>query len=75
MKSSLIRSPNFLEEKGVQMEFTIPKKLNESLKTYLFITGTDSRNVQELLGHFSIPIPIGKNSCKPEKSSKNQESI
>ncbi|SHO62786.1 hypothetical protein A8938_2315 [Algoriphagus zhangzhouensis] len=57
------------------MEFNYAEKLNDSLVSYLFITGAVSMNVQDLLGPYSIPIPIGINSCEQEKSSKSTESF
>lgn len=50
------------------MEFIFDNKLNDSLDTYLFITRADFRNVQELLGHYSIPIPLGPHTFEPKKS-------
>lgn len=56
----------FWKKAKVLMAFTNAKKLKDSLKTYLFITGADLRNVQELLGQYSskttVPIVIGIHS-------------
>lgn len=52
------------------MKFTFAKKYNDSYATYLFIVGADFRNVQELLGHYSVSILIGINSCEQKSLQK-----